>query len=303
MLSEALENQATARRAAELATKSDGAKRIAAERKEAEAAEAATEASEKEATIELSNESDEVASSAEASNPDAASATSSEKGKGKAREAPAATDSRAKQGASLPPGVRPFNLPPYAAPFLFIPGHLEVSFTTCSAIYMRHPTVTNAPLTRASTAGSRTPASPSSASSSVAYHTDIASPFPATGEIFSMAWEHYTRTAPRTRSDVRRQRVEARVGRQGIASARAKDEWRKQLADRRGHTKGTPSGPHGGRPTVTVSRTAAQRVPRQFVVGGGSLGKRRSGNSGTSGRSLERGQAKGKGAAPQIAVA
>ncbi|KAG1872311.1 hypothetical protein DFJ58DRAFT_836885 [Suillus subalutaceus] len=36
--------------------------------------------------------------------------------------------------------LTPFNLPPYASPFGFIPAYAEVSFSTCSAIYVRHPT-------------------------------------------------------------------------------------------------------------------------------------------------------------------
>lgn len=195
-----------------------------------------------------------------------------DKGKGKAREDP----------KQLPPGVHPFNLPPYASPFLFIPPHIEVSFTTCSAIYMRDPTITKAKRTRAQSRGS-----------SVSFHTDVASPYPATGEIFSMAWEYYTRTAPRIRSDLRRLRQEARVGRSGIASARAKDEWKKKVAERRGHTKEV-------REVKPVARK--RDVPRQFVVGGGVLGKRRSGKQGTSGRMMEKGQAKGKGSAPQVVV-
>ena len=42
---------------------------------------------------------------------------------------------------ALPAGVLPFHLPPFAAPFLFIPPYLDVSFRTCSAIYLRHPTL------------------------------------------------------------------------------------------------------------------------------------------------------------------
>ena len=33
-----------------------------------------------------------------------------------------------------------FHLPPYASPFLFLPAYLEVSYQTCSFIYVRHPT-------------------------------------------------------------------------------------------------------------------------------------------------------------------
>src|SRR5277367_193436 len=37
-------------------------------------------------------------------------------------------------------GLTPFNLPPFSAPFIFIPAYIEPSFSTCSAIYVRHPT-------------------------------------------------------------------------------------------------------------------------------------------------------------------
>lgn len=36
--------------------------------------------------------------------------------------------------------VLPFNLPPYAAPHIFIPPYIEPSFATCSFVYVRHPT-------------------------------------------------------------------------------------------------------------------------------------------------------------------
>jgi hypothetical protein len=42
--------------------------------------------------------------------------------------------------ASQGPSLTPFNLPQYTSPFIFIPAYAEVSFPTCSAIYLRHPT-------------------------------------------------------------------------------------------------------------------------------------------------------------------
>ncbi|KAJ8589895.1 hypothetical protein M405DRAFT_817202 [Rhizopogon salebrosus TDB-379] len=42
--------------------------------------------------------------------------------------------------ASQGPSIIPFNIPQYASPSIFIPAYAEVSFPTCSAIYMRHPT-------------------------------------------------------------------------------------------------------------------------------------------------------------------
>lgn len=145
----------------------------------------------------------------------------------------------------LLPGVLPFNLPPFAAPFLFVPPYLEVSFTTCSAVYIRHPTITPAG------AGQK---------QQVLYNTDIPSPYPATGDMYSLAWEMYARDAPRIRSDVRRLRLEARIGRKGLQTARAKDQWRKVLAIRRKRDR---------EDDVSLKGMAAkrQRKPTQFIVG------------------------------------
>lgn len=140
----------------------------------------------------------------------------------------------------LLPGVLPFNLPSFAAPFLFVPPYLEVSFTTCSAVYIRHPTIT--------------PAGPGQ-KQRVLYNTDIPSPYPATGDMYSLAWEMYARDAPRIRSDVRRLRLEARIGRQGLQTARAKDQWRKVLAIRRKRDREEDISSKG------------ERKPRQFIVG------------------------------------
>jgi ribosomal protein S4 len=71
--------------------------------------------------------------------------------------------------------LTPFNLPDYASPFLFIPAYIEVSFQTCSAIYVRHPT-----------------ARPG--------YSEIPTPFDADGEIVRLAWEWYAKVRPRMRS-------------------------------------------------------------------------------------------------------
>lgn len=71
--------------------------------------------------------------------------------------------------------LTPFNLPPYASPFLFIPPYIEPSFSTCSAIYVRHPT-----------------ARPG--------YSEIPTPWDADGEIVRLAWEWYARVRPRMRS-------------------------------------------------------------------------------------------------------
>lgn len=191
------------------------------------------------------------------------------KGKGKDRDM---KRKEPKKQEPLLPGQLPFNLPTFATPFLFIPPYLEVSFTTCSAIYMRHPTIT--PVNASSSSSYSTRSNDLAKSSSVSFKSDLPSPYPASGEIFSLAWEHYARNSPRIRSDLRRLKVEAKVGREGIQSARAKDAWKKVIAIRRGHDK-------------------ESERKREFVVG--SVGKRRTGKNSSSGRFMEKGQARGKG--------
>lgn len=72
-------------------------------------------------------------------------------------------------------GLTPFHLPPYASPFIFLPAYAEVSFQTCSAVYVRHPT-----------------ARPG--------YSEIPTPYDADGEIVRLAWEWYAKRRPRTRS-------------------------------------------------------------------------------------------------------
>jgi hypothetical protein len=68
-----------------------------------------------------------------------------------------------------------FKLPEYAAPWIFIPAYAEVSFPTCSAVYVRHPTAR-------------------------AEYSEIPTPYDADGEVVRLAWEWYARVRPRTRS-------------------------------------------------------------------------------------------------------
>lgn len=72
-------------------------------------------------------------------------------------------------------GQTPFRLPDYATPFVFIPAYLEVSFPTCSTIYLRHPT-----------------ARPG--------YSEIPTPYDADGEVVRLAWEWYAKVRPRMRS-------------------------------------------------------------------------------------------------------
>ncbi|KAG1813511.1 uncharacterized protein BJ212DRAFT_1447767 [Suillus subaureus] len=81
----------------------------------------------------------------------------------------------AQSSASTKSSLTPFNLPPYASPFIFIPAYAEVSFPTCSAIYVRHPT-----------------ARPG--------YSEIPTPYDADGEVIRLAWEWYSKMRPRTRS-------------------------------------------------------------------------------------------------------
>ncbi|KAI6000851.1 hypothetical protein EDD15DRAFT_2484065 [Pisolithus albus] len=78
--------------------------------------------------------------------------------------------------------LTPFNLPPYASPFIFLPAYAEVSFPTCSAVYVRHPT-----------------ARPG--------YSEIPTPYDADGEIVRLAWEWYSKRRPRNRSKAQMARM------------------------------------------------------------------------------------------------
>jgi len=71
--------------------------------------------------------------------------------------------------------LTPFHLPEYASPFIFVPAYLEVSFSTCSTIYLRHPN-----------------ARPG--------YSEIPTPYDADGEVIRLAWEWYSKVRPRVRS-------------------------------------------------------------------------------------------------------
>lgn len=71
--------------------------------------------------------------------------------------------------------LTPFYLPQYASPWLHIPAYIEVSFKTCSAVYVRHPT-----------------ARPG--------YSEIPTPYDADGALVRYAWEWYMQRRPRMRS-------------------------------------------------------------------------------------------------------
>ncbi|CAD6967536.1 unnamed protein product [Tilletia controversa] len=185
------------------------------------------------------------------------------KGKGKAKASSESESSSGPPESRLPPGVRTFTLPAFAAPFLFIPSYLEPSFTTCSAIYLRHPTIV--PSSSSSSSNSRYAGS--SASSSPEFLSEIPSPYPASGDIFSMAWEHYARTAPRVRGDLRRLQLKAKVGTGsevggagGMERERAKIVWKRMRAVRKGWARaGGAAVPNKAKPPV-AKRDQSQRA-------------------------------------------
>ncbi|KAG0697445.1 hypothetical protein DFH29DRAFT_991397 [Suillus ampliporus] len=85
--------------------------------------------------------------------------------------------------------LTPFHLPQYASPFVFIPAYAEVSFPTCSAIYVRHPTARSG-------------------------YSEIPTPYDADGEVIRLAWEWYSKMRPRTRGKIQmaREPENRRVG-------------------------------------------------------------------------------------------
>jgi hypothetical protein len=83
--------------------------------------------------------------------------------------------SQGRSGSDSDKDLTSFNLPAYASPFIFIPAYLEVSFATCSVIYVRHPT-----------------ARPG--------YSEIPTPYDADGEVVRLAWEWYSKVRPRNRS-------------------------------------------------------------------------------------------------------
>ncbi|KAL1751438.1 hypothetical protein FB107DRAFT_266591 [Schizophyllum commune] len=74
-----------------------------------------------------------------------------------------------------PNALTPFSLPPYAAPWLFVPAYLETSFAACSFIYVRHPT-----------------ARPG--------YSEIPTPYAADGDVMRFTWEWYAKRRSRIRS-------------------------------------------------------------------------------------------------------
>ena len=121
--------------------------------------------------LEEEEEKDEAAT-AEASDTGDSPADAS---KSASDDAKAPSTSRFSKKPQSTGGLTPFNLPPYASPFLFIPAYLEPSFSTCSVIYLRHPT-----------------ARPG--------YSEIPTPWDADGEVVRLTWEWYSKRRMRIRS-------------------------------------------------------------------------------------------------------
>lgn len=159
-----------------------------AQQEEASAAEETAEGSE-EAAAAAATKATEGEGNAEAAEPAAAGSTTdataategaetADPASGETPAAPADKNQKKTNRSSLKtkkelPG-RPFTVPDYAAPFLFVPAYLEVSFATCSAIYVRHPT-----------------ARPG--------YSEIPTPYDADGEVMRLTWEFYKNVGRRRR--------------------------------------------------------------------------------------------------------
>lgn len=145
----------------------------AAPKSEAEEASEAEESTEAEASAPASEaqpieETDDEASSTEMNADSEENPTPASSSKPKPKVTPSKRERRAAN-------LTPFHLPPFASPFIFIPAYLEVSFSTCSVVYVRHPT-----------------ARPG--------YSEIPTPYDADGEVMRAAWEWYTKVRPRIRS-------------------------------------------------------------------------------------------------------
>ncbi|KAH8925240.1 alpha-L RNA-binding motif-containing protein [Atractiella rhizophila] len=94
------------------------------------------------------------------------------------KNAPQGRDTVGEDSDNMPGSSRglPFRLPEFASPFLFVPPYLQVSFTTCSAVYFRHPT-----------------AKPG--------WSEIPTPYEADGLTLRMCWEYYCANGRRIRED------------------------------------------------------------------------------------------------------
>lgn len=121
--------------------------------------------------------SDQAESNGDSQTPNTSEAPSSGSPVSNANSTLASKTSSEESSTSL----TPFNLPPYASPFLFIPPYIEPSFSTCSAVFVRRPTARY-------------------------QYSEIPSPYDADGELMRLSWEWYNKVRPRMRSKSQRAR-------------------------------------------------------------------------------------------------
>lgn len=134
-------------------------------------------AEEEEVTAEEAAEVAEATEEVSATEVELETEAATEKSKG-SQKTPKTSTPKKERDPSTPvstPGLTPFHLPRYAAPFMFVPAYLEPSFSTCSVIYLRHPT-----------------ARPG--------YSEIPTPYEADGEVVRLTWEWYSKRRMRIRS-------------------------------------------------------------------------------------------------------
>lgn len=107
---------------------------------------------------------------------EAATTTEETSSESESTEQPPAKETKKKEDPDVVDGLTRFYLPEYASPWLFIPAYIEVSFLTCSAVYVRHPT-----------------ARPG--------YSEIPTPYDADGDVIRFAWEWYAKRRHRIRSN------------------------------------------------------------------------------------------------------
>ncbi|WVQ78519.1 hypothetical protein IAT38_000605 [Cryptococcus sp. DSM 104549] len=147
---------------------------------------AAAEKSVKDRLLEEAEKSEEASDAEEASESEEAASESDDAADAKVESVwkaeaeaststPSSTPTPTSTSTPSSPDATSFYLPPYASPHIFVPAYILPSFLTCSAVYVRHPTARS-------------------------NYSEIPSPFDAGGELMSLSWEYFKRSAPKMRS-------------------------------------------------------------------------------------------------------
>ncbi len=165
---------------------------------------------------------DSTTAAADAAEGAASSGTSAENASGDKSSTTTTASSKGKEKEKvLAPGVLPFTLPTTQPPSSSSPLYLEVSFTTCSTIYVRHPTIVPYKTSPTTTKLDDLP-----------HRSSL--PLPSGGRTLldGMGTLYTQRTTYTCRCPT--YQVGSQVGRNGFVSQRAKDENMKRSALRRG---------------------------------------------------------------------